>query len=144
LTRENGCKSYLAQIIRCNSKYQEPRTFDKDGLAKKWATKREKEIDADISTGIAPKKLSANRVTLGDAIDRYVEENRIAMGDTKTQVLSTIREEYEIAGLRCDQMTSPDIVAFAKRLWDRPKINSGATVSNFIEHLFSSVHRRIS
>jgi len=72
---------------------------------------------------------------VGDAIDRYAEQNRIAMGDTKTQLLRPIREEYEIASLRRDQMTSPDIVAFAKRLWDRPKINSGATVSNFIEHL---------
>jgi integrase len=134
-TRKDGSKSYLAQIIRRNFKYQESRTFDKESLAKKWAAKREKEIDADIAAGIAPKKLSANRVTLGDAIDRYVEQNRIAMGDTKTQVLRTIREEYEIASLRCDQIISQDIVAFANQLWDRPTINSGSTVSNYIEHL---------
>lgn len=72
-TRKDGSKSYLAQIIRRNFKYQESRTFDRESLAKKWAAKREKEIDADIAAGIAPKKLSANRVTLGDAIDRYVE-----------------------------------------------------------------------
>ena len=38
-TRKDGSKSYLAQIIRRNFKYQESRTFDKESLAKKWAAR---------------------------------------------------------------------------------------------------------
>ncbi|MEP1767779.1 MAG: tyrosine-type recombinase/integrase [Sulfitobacter sp.] len=132
---KSGKTSVTAQIIRRNPAYQESRTFDKESTAKKWAMKREREIDADIKDGVVPKKRSDKVATLGDVMDRYISENRIAMGDTKTQVLRTIRKEYEIAEMQCDRITSPDIVSFASQLWDRPSINSAATVSNYIEHL---------
>jgi hypothetical protein len=41
-------------------------------------------------------------VTLGDAIDKYVEDSAKAIGRTKTQVLKSIKE-FDIANKLCAQ-----------------------------------------
>ncbi len=94
-TRKDGSKSYLVQIVRRNPAYQESRTFDKRKTAQAWAKNREAEIDSEIAAGHAPQKRSAKRVTLGDAIDKYVKESMREIGKTKAQVLKTIRDEYD-------------------------------------------------
>lgn len=135
-TRKDGTTSYTVQIIRRSpTSYNESRTFDKLKTAKKWEKQREKEIDADIAAGRRPQKRSAQRITLGDAIDKYIAESLKEIGDTKAQVLRTIRNEYDIAAMRCDQITSPDIVKFAREILDRPNVDSSATVLNYMSHL---------
>lgn len=139
-TLKSGKISVTAQIIRRNPKFSDSKTLTTRKAAEKWAAKREKEIDEQISSGIKPTKRSTQQRTLGDAIDRYIEENRRAMGDTKEQVLRTIRNEYDIAKMSCDQITSIEIVAFVRELHDRPNLKSAATASNYLEHL-SAVFR---
>lgn len=133
--RKDGSTGYLAQITRRGYMKPESRTFDTMKAAKRWADKREDEIDCDIAAGRKVQRRSTKRRTLGDAIDRYIKEDRRGMGDTKAQVLRTIREEYDIAKMPCDQITSADITTFASELWERPKVNSAATVNNYLQHL---------
>lgn len=134
-TRKDGSKSYLVQIVRRNPAYQESRTFDKRKTAQAWAKHREAEIESEIAAGYAPQKRSAKRVTLGDAIDRYIAESMREIGKTKAQVLKTIRDEYDIANMACDQIESHHIVTFVKELHKRPGLNSPATALNYLSHL---------
>lgn len=134
-TRKDGSTVYLAQIVRRGHGFQESRSFDKEKTAKAWAKKREAEIDAMIAEGLKPKTTKTQRKTLGDAIDKYVDESMKAIGKTKAQVLRTIRKEYDIAGKRCDQIDSAEIVKFAQELHDRPGLDSPATVLNYLSHL---------
>jgi integrase len=134
-TLKDGSKSYLAQIIRRKHGVQESQTFKSRQTAAKWVTKREGEINADIEAGRLIRKPSDKRVTLGDAIDMYVKESLREIGDTKAQVLRTIRKEYDIAEMPCDRITSAHIVSFVKELHNRPGLNSTATVLNYLSHL---------
>jgi len=138
VTRKDGTTAYKPQITRTlpsGKRYTESRTFDKLKAAKVWAKKREDEIDAEIEAGRIPKKRSEMRVTLGDAIDKYVAESMREIGGTKAQVLRTIRNEYPIAEMRCDQITPPDVVAFIQSLYDREGFNSPSTAGNYFSHL---------
>lgn len=128
--RKDGSTAFLAQIIRRTPKYQESRTFDKRKTAEIWARNREREIDADISAGKSPRKLSAAKVTLGHAIDRYISESMVEIGKTKTQVLRTIRDEYKLSDMACDRISAPDIVSFVKELHLRPGLSSPSTAGN--------------
>ena len=134
-TLKSGKTSVTAQIVRRNPAYQESKTFDKRKTAEAWAKKREGEIDAEIAAGRTPKKRSEMRVTLGDAIDKYVAESMREIGGTKAQVLRTIRNEYPISEMRCDQITPPDVVAFVRALHNRPGLNSASTAGNYFAHL---------
>ena len=134
-TRKDGSTAYLAQITRRGHMKTESRTFSRRKDAARWAKTREAEIDADIKAGRRVEQRSTKRRTLADAIDRYMEEDRRGMGDTKAQVLRTIRDEYDISNMRCDSITSADISKFASQLWERPNITSPATVNNYLQHL---------
>ena len=71
-------------------------------------------------------------VTLGDAIDKYVEDSGKAIGRTKAQVLKSI-EEFDIANKLCAEIDSADVVAFAKE-----KLKTGVapqTVADYLSHL---------
>lgn len=131
----DGSVSYLAQITRRGHGHQESRSFDKRKTAEAWAKKREREIDDAIANGRPIKTQTQSNATLGTTIDRYIKESKKEIGKTKAQVLATIRKEYDIADLRCDKITSQDIVAFAKELHDRPGLESAATVLNYLSHL---------
>ncbi len=66
------------------------------------------------------------------AIDRYTAESEKAIGRTKAQVLRSIKS-FDIADLSCDEITSVEIVEFA-----RQKLASGVTpqtVGNYLSHL---------
>lgn len=134
-TRKDGSTAYVAQITRRAHGVQESRTFDKEKTAKTWANRREKEIDNEIANGKKPLKSKAKKITLGDAIDRYLADSMVEIGKTKAQVLRTIRTEYKIADMPCGSITSPDIVAFVKELHDRPDLNSPGTAGNYLSHL---------
>lgn len=57
------------------------------------------------------------------------------IGNTKAQVLRTIKDECDTADMRCDQITSPDIVTFVKELHKRRGLNSPSTALNYLSHL---------
>lgn len=134
-TLKSGKTSVLAQITRRGHMQPESRTFDSRKKAEAWAKKREEEIDADIVAGRKVQKRSAKKVTLGDAIDRYITESMSEIGKTKAQVLRTIRTEYDIGDMPCDKIESPDIVAFVRELHKRPDLSSPATALNYLSHL---------
>ena len=134
-TLGDGSKAYLVQITRRKAGVSESRQFDKKKTAETWAKNREREIDEDIAAGRKVRTRKEKRVTLGDAIDRYVAESMHEIGDTKAQVLRTIRKEYDIAEMRCDEIESKEIVAFVQSLHNRPDLNSASTAMNYLSHL---------
>lgn len=136
---KDGSTSYTAIITRQidGKRYQETKTDAKRKLVAAWAKKREAEIDADIAAGRKVQKRGAKKVTLGDAIDKYIADSMTEIGKTKAQVLRTIRTEYDIADMPCDKIESPDIVAFVRELHKRPDLNSASTAGNYLSHLSS-------
>lgn len=133
--KKDGSSTYLAQIIRRGHGLNESRTFPTRKAADAWAKAREKEIAAALADGRSPVPQKVKAVTLGDAIDKYLEESRKDIGKTKEQCLRTIRNEYEIAGKRCDQITSQELVAFVAELNKRPGMKSASTAGNYLSHL---------
>jgi hypothetical protein len=135
--RKDGTVAILVQIVRTidGKRYTESKAFDKRKTAEAWAKNREAKIEREIAAGKAPKKRSARRVTLGDAIDKYIQESMAEVGKTKAQVLRTIRDEYKISEMACEAITAPDIVAFVKELHKRPDLSSAGTALNYLSHL---------
>lgn len=128
--RKDGSTGYTAQIVRKqNGKiiHREARTFDRKQAAEAWIRRRETELDQP--GGLA--RVAASGMTLADAIDRYIAEITKEIGRTKAQVLRAIKE-YDIAAMKCAEIGSEDIVAFATAL------SSGRepqTVGNYVSHL---------
>lgn len=135
-TLKSGAVSITAQIQRKNPKFHDSQSgFTTMKAAKKWAAKREKEIDQQIANGVPPTKRSASRKTLADAITLYIQSQESEIGKTKTQVLRTIKEEYDISRMACDTITAPDLADFAREIRNRDGVNSPATVNNYMQHL---------
>ncbi len=96
--RKDGSVGYTAQILRKKGGrivFREAKTFDKKREAESWIRFRETEIDKPG----ALERLNADRFTLADAIDRYVEEKG-TIGATKDQVLRTIKT-FKLATIDC-------------------------------------------
>lgn len=126
---------FLAQIVRRKVDYQESKTFATRAEAQRWAKRRELEIDRMIERGERPLKKSRHATTLADAIDKYVSDYGGRIGSTKAQVLKTIRNEYEIAGMACENIKSKHIVDFVKAIRGRAGVRSAATALNYLSHL---------
>ena len=128
--RKDGSTGYHAQVtIKRGGEivHRETRTFDRRQAASAWMEKRETELakpGAIERQNMADPKLSA-------VIDRYIEESIKEIGRTKAQVLATIKE-YDIADLKCSEVTSEHLVSFAKKLPVQPQ-----TVGNYFSHLGS-------
>jgi len=128
--RGDGTTGYSAQILIKRKGvivHRETQTFDRRQPAAIWLEKREKELRQ-------PGALERARIkapTLGVAIDRYVTESLKQIGRTKAQVLRTIQTD-PIADLPCEEVGSPEIVAFARR---RSADNQPQTVGNYVSHL---------
>ena len=134
--RKDGSVAWLAQIaIRRRGKtvLRENRTFELRSTAAAWIEKREKDLAKPGALENIPVADTHRRdVTLGDAIDKYVEDSAKEIGRTKAQVLKSIKE-FDIADKHCAEIDSANIVAFAKE-----KLNTGVspqTVSNYLSHL---------
>lgn len=129
--RKDGSTAYLAQIdIKRNGRrlHREARTFDRKAAANAWIKKRSKGLDAlgdDLS------KAKTSKRTLGDAIERYTQESVREIGRTKAQVLRAILD-YDLASMKCEDVKSQDIVAFAREINTK---RSPATVANYMSHL---------
>ena len=90
----------------------------------------------DVIEGVlrAPGGLAAAKVvhpTLAEVIDRYTDTSLKGIGRTKAQVLRSIKG-YHIAHMRCSEIKSPDLVAFASELASQRKPQ---TVANYLSHL---------
>lgn len=128
--RKDGSTAYLAQlVIKRSGKivHRENRTFDRHQAAAAWLEKRETEF---AKPG-AIEHLTAADPLLSDVIEQYIAESQKAIGRTKAQVLRSIKG-YDIAGKRCSEIGSSDIVGFARQLADGRKPQ---TVANYVSHL---------
>jgi integrase len=125
--RKDGSIGYLAQIIvkrQGKVVHQESRTFDRRQAAAAWSVRREEELRKPGALG-----RRADDPKLADVIDRYVAESEKQIGRTKAQVLRKVKT-YDIADLRCGEITSADVVSFAQALPVRPQ-----TRANYLSHL---------
>lgn len=125
-TRKDGSKGYRAQIVRKKDGdivWRETQTFDRRPAAVAWLARRETEL---AQPGAMERK---DDPPLADVIDRYIRESKKAIGRTKAQVLRTIKG-MPIAELRCSEIGSSDLIAFAQSLPVQP-----STVQNYLSHL---------
>lgn len=90
--------------------------------------KKQKELAA---TGGRP---APRGMTVGQAIDRYIQQSRSEMGRTKAQVLGAVKN-YAIADLDCADVKPSDIVDFATELGAGGR--QPQTVLNYLSHLGS-------
>lgn len=128
--RKDGTTGYSAQIvIKAEGRiaHRETKTFDRRQAAAAWLEKREKELKRPGALDAA----KAGNPTLADAIDRYIAESRKEIGRTKAQVLRTIKKDA-LAKMRCGDIRSPDLVAFARRLGETALPQ---TAGNYVSHL---------
>ncbi|WP_200879713.1 hypothetical protein [Palleronia rufa] len=88
--RKDSTVAWLAQIaVRRAGKtvWRENRTFELRSTAAAWIEKREKDLAKPGALENLPIGETRRReVTLGDAIDKYVEDSAKAIGRTKAQV----------------------------------------------------------
>lgn len=129
--RKDGSTGYHAQIVvkRDGKIHRETKTFDRRPAATAWLRKREKELQQ-------PGALEASKLSdppLAEVIDRYVRETRRTYGRTKEQVLRSIKT-YDLASKPCSEVTSAEIVAFAR---DLSIGRQPQTVGNYLAHLGS-------
>jgi integrase len=129
--RKSGSTGYLAQIILKRDgrvAHQESQVFDRRQAAAAWMERREAELrKPGVVLGNAHGSTSDPK--LGEVIDRYIAESKKAIGRTKAQVLRTIKT-YDIADMRCSQITSAELIAFARALPCSPQ-----TVRHYLGHL---------
>jgi len=128
--RRDGSAGFTAQIVlKRGGKviHREAQTFDRRQAANAWMVRREDELSKPGA--IERERQRDNDPRLGDVIDRSIAESQRVIGRTKAQVLRKIKE-YDIVDLRCSQITSADIVAFARALPSGP-----ATRQNYLSHL---------
>ncbi len=75
-----------------------------------WIDKQE----ADLAKPDGLEKVPCK--TLADAIDKYVKTSHKQIGRTKTQVLNTIKNEYDISSMHSSNIDSQTLVAFVEEL----------------------------
>ncbi len=126
--RGDGSVGYMAQVrVKQKGKvvHAETKTFDRKQAANAWVARRETELREPG----ALERLHAADPTLAEVIDAYIATSKRQIGHTKAQVLRTIKT-YLIADIKCSQITSADIIAFAQSLPVSPQ-----TVQNYLSHL---------
>ncbi|WP_162232930.1 hypothetical protein [Cypionkella psychrotolerans] len=135
-TRADGSVAFRAQIlIKSNSRivHQESSTFDRRSTAEAWLKSRERELHSPGGLEAVQRKTGS----VGDILKDYLIEMGTSMGRTKTQVLRSIRAEYMIAEIPCQDLRSKDIVDFAGTL--RRGERDPSTVQNYLSHLSAAL-----
>ena len=128
--RKDGSVGYTAQIVLKREgkvAHREAQTFDRKQAANAWMVRREQELSKPGAIDRAHQ--AGNDPKLRDVIDRYIAESEKEIGRTKAQVLRSIKT-YGIADLRCSDITSADLVAFAQSIPAGP-----ATRQNYLSHM---------
>ncbi len=134
--QDGSIVSYVAQIIKRTPKHHESKAFKSPQAAKKWAEKREKEINKAIEAGLPIVKQSVASNTLAFAIKKYVDGTYKEIGRTKAQVLRTIADPesgFDITKMRCHDIQKDHIIQFAEQVRARPA--SASTALNYLSHL---------
>ena len=132
--RKDGTTAFNAQIVikrKGVTVLREAKTFERRPAAMAWIAKREEEL----SRPGALEASMADDPPLSEVIDQYIRESRKAIGRTKAQVLTAIKQQ-EIADMKCSKVTSADIVGLAQALSTGRKPQ---TVQNYLSHLGSVV-----
>lgn len=126
--RKDGTSYYTAQVtIKSRGKvHREARSFDRKQAATAWTVRREEELRKPGALDRAGKDPK-----LGDVVGRYLQEAEKKIGRSKAQVLKTVLK-YDLAEMRCSEITSADVVSFAKALRVSPP-----TVQHYLSHLGS-------
>jgi integrase len=130
IVERNG--RFTAQIrINRNKKtvYSQAQTFERRPAAVAWIKKRE----VELAQPGALERLLAVDPLLSEVVDQYIKELGQEPGDTKAQCLRTIKTEYDIANLKCSEVTSVAIADLARQLADRDIAPS--TIANYLSHL---------
>jgi hypothetical protein len=130
--RKDGTIAYSAQIVLIRDGqlvHRESRTFNDRAMAKGWIERRERELEKP--GGLEAAKIG--KETLGDAIDKYIATSRKKIGNTKAQVLETIKS-MDIAEKRCGVIDSGMLIELAEALL---KSRQPQTVANYMSHLQS-------
>lgn len=127
--RSGGKISYCAQVVvkRKGRTHRESKTFSSKPSARAWIVKRE----AALSAPGALEKVEDP--TLGQVIDRYIDDLQEEPGRTKEQVLRTIQTK-PIAEKRCSEIESKDYIDFIRALPVKPQ-----TRGNYTSHLSAVV-----
>lgn len=124
--RSDGTVGYSAQIVLKRKGaiiHRETKTFDRKQAAATWIKRRETELAVP---GALERPADP---PLGEVIDRYITESQKDIGRTKAQVLRAIKKDV-LASMRCSEISSASVVAFAQRLTAKPQ-----TVGNYLSHL---------
>lgn len=131
ITKRKRADGSVAHMARIRIKdggvvvYSETETFDREPAAKLWIKNRETELGKPG----ALEKLRAPDPTFAEAIQKYVDESRKAIGKTKAQVLTSVAAT-SLAKRRGSTITSADWVEFAKGLKVQPQ-----TAGNYLSHI---------
>lgn len=131
--KADGSTVYVAQILlkqKGKIVFREGRTFKRRSAAGEWMKSREAELKKPGGLE-AVQKLKAERFSLADMIDRYVNEHEKEMGRTKAQVLRSIKS-YDLASMDTAAIKSEHIYEFARTLHMERKPQ---TVANYLSHL---------
>lgn len=124
--RKRGGTAYLAQIVikRGNQiVHRQAETFDRRQAAKEWIKRRELELSKPGALDHPEDPL------LSVVIDKYINESA-HIGKTKSQVLETIKNDYEIGNMKCSKIDSAVLVDFCRSISALPQ-----TRMNYMSHL---------
>ena len=124
-----GVSRYTCQI-RVRTKTGDTsvsQTFSSQAKARAWGRKR----SAEFQDSGQLRPITADAVTFGESIRKYIETTQEQCGRTKLQCLNAILAD-EIADLQCEAVTSQQLFVLATRL---AKGRAAATVANYMSHL---------
>lgn len=132
--RTDGTKTYTAQILRKKNGvilHREAETFLKKGDAARWMRNREAALDQPDGLDIARSPDPVFKLV----IDTFLADNKRVYGKTQLYLYNLLRDESPIAGKRCSDIRSADIVAWGKKLFESGK--SPSTIAGYISALGS-------
>lgn len=124
--RRDGSTGFTAQIVLKQNGaivHREAQTFDRRQAAYAWLENREKALKAP--GGLERR----DDVPFQKVIARYLDESEGTMGRTKAAYLKKMMEG-PLGSIRCSEMTSDKLVAFARSLPVKPQ-----TRANYFSHL---------
>lgn len=94
--RKDGSVAWVAQIaIRRDGKtvLRDHRAFERRSIAAAWIEKREEDLaKPGALDAVSEDGQERKDVTLGDAIDKYVEDSAKSMGRTRAQMLKSVKD----------------------------------------------------
>lgn len=130
---KDGSVVYTAQVrvMRDSKKASVSASFERRSAAE--ASLKRKEVELKRPGGF--EQLSSAKsmgATLADAINEYTKTTNKKIGKTKRQVLAAIKQ-HDIARMACADITSKDIVDFARQLNDGDR--QPQTAGNYLSHL---------